>query len=81
MDNTLSVLKFRVFEKTGIHPANQIIKFGNNPLVNDLEPLKAFNLQEGSIVELSFKNMSNLVPATYSDRFYYKDVQHINTQT
>ena len=80
LENTLSVLKFRIFEKLGIHPSNQILKYGNNPLINDLESLKTYNLQAGSILEMNFKNMSNLVPATYSDKFYYKDVQHIHTQ-
>lgn len=64
----------------GIHPSNQILKYGNNPLINDLESLKAYGLQAGSIMELTFKNMANLLPATYSDKFYYKDIQHIHSQ-
>ncbi len=34
--NTVSVLKSRVYELTKIHPLNQILKFGNAVLANDL---------------------------------------------
>lgn len=34
----------------GIHPANQIIKFANNPLLNDAETLEAYNIKSDSIL-------------------------------
>ena len=36
LNNTLSVLKYRVFELSKVHPSNQILKFGNTILSNDL---------------------------------------------
>ena len=80
IENSLSVLKYEIFKETNIHPLNQIIKFGNNPLVNDLETLKSYGIKEGSIMELNFKIISNILPSSFSDKFYYKDVQLINTQ-
>ena len=80
LDNSLSVLKHRIFKDTQIHPANQTVKFANNPLINDIETLRSYGLKDGSILELSFKVISNIVPSTYNDKFYYKDVQLINPQ-
>ena len=80
LENSLSVLKHKIFKDTSIHPSNQTIKFANNPLLNDLETLKSYGLKEGSILELSFKIISNIVPSTFTDKFYYKDVQLINAQ-
>lgn len=39
LTNNLSLLKNKIFTKTGIPPMNQIIKFANNALVNDAEVL------------------------------------------
>lgn len=50
LDNSLSVLKHRIFKDTRIHPANQIIKFASNPLINDIETLKSYGLKDGSIL-------------------------------
>lgn len=36
LSNTVNVLKYKVYEMTKIHPTNQIIKFGNTVLLNDL---------------------------------------------
>lgn len=36
LGNTLSVLKYRIFKITQIHPQNQIIKFANKPLANNV---------------------------------------------
>ena len=36
LDNTLSVLKYKLFKITRIHPKNQILKFANKPLINDV---------------------------------------------
>ena len=80
LENTLSVLKYKIFKETGIHPSNQIIKFANNPLLNDAEKLVGFNIKEDSILELHFKIISNLIPATFADKFYYKDVELIHPQ-
>lgn len=35
LSNPLTVLKYKVFQETGIHPTNQIIKFANAPLLTD----------------------------------------------
>ncbi len=66
---------------TGIHPFNQILKFGNTVLANDLETLTAYKFKENSIVELAFKLNSNLIPSSICDKFYYKDVTLVNEQT
>lgn len=34
-----------------------------------------------SILELTFKLTSNLVPCTFADKFYYKDIKHVREQT
>ena len=34
LDNTLEVLKYKIFMMSRIHPQNQIIKFANKPLIN-----------------------------------------------
>ena len=81
LDNTLSVLKYKLFKITRIHPKNQILKFANKPLINDVETLKSYNIQPDTILELSFKLNSNLVPCTYADKFYYKDIKHIREQS
>lgn len=36
LDNTLSVLKYKIFKMTQIHPQNQTIKFANKPLANNV---------------------------------------------
>mgnify|MGYP001212114669 FL=1 len=59
---------------------NQILKFANNALVNDVETLQGYNLKAESILALEFKIISNLIPSTYADKFFYKDVQMIHQQ-
>ena len=59
---------------------NQIIKFANNALVNDLETLQAYNVKNDSILALDFKTISNIIPSTYSDKFFYRDVTMIHPQ-
>ncbi len=81
LSNTLSVLKYKVFELSKIHPSNQILKFGNTVLANDLETLATYGIQKDSIVELQFKATSNSVPSTPCDKFFYKDVKLINEQS
>jgi len=66
---------------TRIHPNNQIIKFANNPITNIHELLKSFAIKSQSILELTFKLNSNLVPCTYADKFYYKDIVHTRIQS
>jgi hypothetical protein len=78
LTNTLSVLKFKVFELSKVHPSNQILKFGNNILSNDLETLATYGIQKDSIIELQFKATSNFVPSTPCDKFFYKDVKLVN---
>lgn len=80
LGNSLSVLKYRIFKKTGIPPANQIIKFANNTLTNDSETLQGCNIKPDSILTLEFKVISNIIPSTYADKFFYKDVQLLNSQ-
>lgn len=36
LENTLSALKYKVFKATRIHPNNQILKFANKPLGNNV---------------------------------------------
>lgn len=62
---------------TQIHPQNQIIKFANKPLSNNVETLKSYGVAQDSILELTFKLSSNLVPCTFADKFYYKDIKHV----
>ena len=81
LDNTVAVLKYKIFKITRIHPNNQIIKFATKPLSNSVETLKSYNVENDSILELTFKLNSNLVPCTYADKFYYKDIKHIRQQS
>lgn len=81
LENTVSVLKYKVFKATRIHPNNQIIKFANKPLGNNVETLKSYGVVPNGILELSFKLSSNLVPCTFADKFYYKDIKHIRDQS
>ena len=50
LQNSLYYLKYKIFKETNIHPTNQILKFANNPLVNDVENLKSYGIKEGSIL-------------------------------
>ncbi len=36
LTNNTAVLKHRVYELTKVHPSNQVLKFGNTVLVNDI---------------------------------------------
>lgn len=81
LSNTLAVLRYKVYELTKIHPVNQIIKFGNTILSNDLETLSTYGIKKESIIELNLKNNSNIVPSTPCDKFYYKDVKLTNQQS
>ena len=36
LDNTVSVLKYKIFKATRIHPLNQIVKFATKPLSNNV---------------------------------------------
>jgi hypothetical protein len=80
LSNSLGVLKYRIFKKTGIPPANQIVKFANNALINDAETLQGCNVKPDSILTLEFKVISNIIPSTYADKFFYKDVQLLHPQ-
>lgn len=42
--------------------------------------LSTCGVKAESILELSFKVMSNLVPSSYSDKFFYKDVELLHPQ-
>lgn len=81
LENTLNVLKYRIFKITQIHPQNQIIKFANKPLANNVETLKSYGINHSGILELAFKLNANLVPCTFADKFYYKDIKHTREQT
>lgn len=59
---------------------NQIIKFANNVLINDAESLQAYSIKADSILTLEFKVISNVIPSTYTDKFFYRDVQTIHPQ-
>lgn len=52
LSNNLAVLKYKIFRKTGIPIANQIIKFANNALINDAETLQGCNVKPDSILTL-----------------------------
>lgn len=81
LDNSLDSLRSRIFELLKYHPLNQILKFGGKPLMNFAEPLKACGLAADSIVEVAFKLGNNLVPCTFADKFYYKDIKHVREQS
>ena len=36
LSNTVAILKHRVYQMTKVHPLNQILKFGNTVLANEL---------------------------------------------
>lgn len=74
LSNTVAVLRYRVFELTKIHPFNQILKFGNTILSNEHETLLTYGIKQDSIIELSFKINSNILPSTHCDKFFYRDV-------
>ena len=74
LSNTVAVLRYRVFELTKIHPLNQILKFGTTILSNEHEILFTYGIKQDSIVELSFKNNSNIIPSSHCDKFFYRDV-------
>lgn len=74
------MLKFKIFKEIGIAPLNQIIKFANNALTNDADKLSTYNVKADSILTLEFKTISNVVASTYTDKFFYKDVQMLHPQ-
>ena len=80
LKNPLSLLKYKVFLHSGIHPINQIIKFAGNALTNEAELLADCGVKAEGILELHFKTISNIIPASYSDKFFYKDVQTLHAQ-
>jgi hypothetical protein len=80
LDNSLDSLRSRIFEVLKYHPLNQILKFGGKPLVNLSDPLRACGLAADSIVEVAFKLNGNLMPCTFADKFYYKDVKTVREQ-
>ena len=77
----MSVLKYKIFKLTRIHASNQIIKYANKPLSNNIETLKSYGVTADCILELNFKLNSNLFPCTFADKFYYKDIKHTRQQT
>ena len=81
LGNSLSTLKFRVFQVMRVHPLNQTLKFGNKVLGNDAESLQSYGLVGGSIVELVFKVVGNQVPSTFADKFHFKDIRHVRVQS
>lgn len=81
LDNSLESLRSSIYEVLKYHPLNQILKFGGKPLVNFAEPLKACGIAADSIVEVAFKLGGNLVPCTFADKFYYKDIKHVREQS
>lgn len=50
LSNSLAVLRHKVYELTKVHPVNQILKFGNNILSNDLETLATYGVKKDSII-------------------------------
>ena len=76
LENTVAVLKYKIFKVTRIHPANQIVKYATKPLSNAFETLRSYRVQPNAILEFNFKLTSNLVPCTFADKFYYKDIKH-----
>lgn len=76
LDHSLDSLRTLIFEAVSFHPANQILKFGGKILANYGDSLKSFGIAQDSIIEVGFKLQGNLVPSTYADKFYYKDIKH-----
>lgn len=76
LDHSLDSLRTLIFETLSYHPANQILKFGGKILINYTDSLKSFGIAQDSIIEVGFKLQGNLVPSTYADKFYYKDIKH-----
>lgn len=81
LDNSLDSLRSHIFEVLKFHPQNQILKFGGKILANLGDSLRSYGLAADSIVEVGFKLSSNLVPSTFADKFYYKDVKHSREQS
>jgi hypothetical protein len=44
LSNTVSTLKYQLYQMTKIHPSNQILKFGTTVLTNDLEIVSTYGL-------------------------------------
>lgn len=76
LDHSLDSLRTQIFEAIKYHPANQILKFGGKTLANFGDSLKTIGIAKDSIIEVNFKLQGNLVPSTYADKFYYKDIKH-----
>jgi hypothetical protein len=81
LDNSLESLRTKIFEVIKYHPLNQILKFGGKPLVNFADSLRTSGLTADSIIEVTFKLNGNLVPCTFADKFYYKDIKHVKEQS
>lgn len=81
LDNSLDSLRSRIFEVLKFHPQNQILKFGGKMLSSLAESLRSYGLAADSIVEVGFKLSGNLVPCTFADKFYYKDIKHTREQS
>jgi len=45
-------------------------------MTKDENSLKSYNIVAESIVKVKFKFTCNFEPCNFSDKFFYKDVQH-----
>ena len=81
LDNSLDSLRSQISEVLKFHPQNQILKFGGKILNNLADSLRSYGISADSIVEVTFKQGSNLVPSTFADKFYYKDIKHTREQS
>lgn len=81
LENSLDSLRSHIFEVLKYPPQNQILKFGGKQLDNLTQSLKSYGIVADSIIEVAFKLTGNLVPCTFADKFYYKDVKHVREQS
>ena len=69
LDYSVAYLRYQIFKMTYIHPNNQILKAGTTYLSNSSQTLRYYAVENNSIIELSFKTISNIKPLSFNDQF------------
>ena len=50
-------------------------------MTTDDKTLKEYSIEADSTIKVKFKQTGNYVPVNFSDKFYYKDIQHTREQS
>ena len=64
---TVDNLRRKIFEKLGVHPKNQLVKFGLQVSDNDSQFLKSLGIGETSLVDVYYKSRHHPVALTFND--------------